>query len=208
VTVVEDPEFPTKVCMGGGGGGGGGGTGTGCDPATDPSCPVDASCSLSGGSTFYPPFVPLVPPQVPSTCRNGFEINNSSPLVYTINSKTAAGSRAITLDVDIATYLAPNHITIRGVDANGQTYVLLDTCRMQTWDMADPTSPRGEERPLDVTIRQFRIDVKQGTTQLAFDFSNDSTTPFYVKAVGLCDFDVTTNPWAGNATKQNYWRPI
>ncbi|HVK87315.1 MAG TPA: hypothetical protein VM513_24530 [Kofleriaceae bacterium] len=206
VTVVEDPEFPTKVCMGGDDG-----SSTGCDPTTDPTCTVDATCGTTGSPSmdYYPPFVPLVPPQVPATCANGFEINNSYPLVYTIDSKTAAGSRAITLDIDIATYTASNWITIRGVDANGQTYVLLDTCRMKTWDRADPTSPRGESRPLDETIRQFRVDVKQGTTQLSFDFSRmECSTPFYVKAVGLCDFDVATNPWAGNATKQNYWRPL
>lgn len=212
VDVTQDPEFPTRVCMGGdGGGGGGGGSSTGCDPTIDPTCTVDATCGTTGSASmdYYPPFVPLVPPQVPATCANGFEINNSYPLVYTIDSKTAAGSRAITLDLDIATYTASNWITIRGVDANGQTYVLLDTCRMKTWDQADPTSPRGHTRPLDETIRQFRVDVRPGTTQLSFDFSKmECSTPFYVKAVGLCDFDIATNPWAGNLQKQNFWRPI
>ena len=110
------------------------------------------------------------------------------PVVYTLSSNTPAGSRAITLDVDFATYLEPDGVLITGVDGQGNTYTLLDTCRIQTWAWEDPTE--GLSRPPDDSIRQFRVDVRQGTTQLTFDFGG-VVSPMYLQVLGLCDFNVT-----------------
>ena len=76
-----------------------------------------------------------------------------------------------------------------GADASGATYTLLDTCRLQTSTTGDPTG--GTSRPPDQTIRQFRIQVKQGTTQLTFNFAG-VLSPMYIQVLGLCDFNVTS----------------
>ncbi len=152
--------------------------------------PIDPQC-MAGGLLLpvFPPYTPLVPPDVPATCSNGFEIGDATPgSAYTIDSKTAAGAAAITLDVDFATYLQADGVIVTGVDASGATYTLLETCRLQTSIAGDPTG--GKSRPPDQTIRQFRIQVKQGTTRLKFDFTG-VVSPMYIQVLGLCDFSVT-----------------
>lgn len=158
--------------------------------------PIDPACASSDNPpSVFPPFVPLKAPDVPATCKNGFELNQAkASSVYTLTSKTAQGSRAITLDVDFATYLVPDGMTITGVDGNGQTYTLLDTCRLQTWTAGDPT--KGAARPPDETIRQFHIDVRAGTKQLKVTFGL-TVSPMYVRILGLCDFNVTQFTSAG-----------
>jgi hypothetical protein len=154
-------------------------------PPIDPLCMGgDASASI------YPPYVPLVPPDVPADCANGFEIGDAtSGSVYTLTTNQPGGSQAITLDVDFATYLEPDGVLITGVNANGTTYTLLDTCRLQTWSSGDPTG--GTSRPPDETIRQFRIKVTAGTKSLKVDFAG-VVSPMYIQVLGLCDFNVTT----------------
>lgn len=159
-------------------------------PPIDPACMASATCNQAQASV-YPPFAALVPPDVPQDCHNGFEVGDpnacqSGAVVYTITSKS--GSRAITLDVDFATYLQPDGVVVTGVDGQGQTYTLLDTCRIQTWTAADPTG--GVMRPPDQTIRQFRLALRAGTTQLRFDFGG-VVSPVYLQVLGLCDFDLT-----------------
>lgn len=152
--------------------------------------PIDPMCA-AGGLLLptFPPYTPLLPPDVPSTCTNGFEIGDAAiGSSYTISAKSAAGSRAILLDVDFATYLQADGVVVTGVNASGATYTLLDTCRLQTSTAGDPTG--GKSRPPDQTIRQFRIQVTQGTSQLTFNFSG-VVSPMYIQVLGLCDFNVT-----------------
>jgi len=145
---------------------------------------------MDGSQTpTFPPFVPLVPPDVPSNCANGFELGNATPgSIYTLATNQSAGAAAITLDVDFATYLQPDAVLITGRDADGGAYTLMDSCRLQTWTQGDPTG--GLKRPPDVTIRQFRIDVHAGTRLLVIDFGG-VVSPMYIQVLGLCDFDVT-----------------
>jgi len=162
-------------------------------PPIDMACMNAPACN-SGLPSVYPPYVPLLPPSVPASCSNGFEMGDpnlcaTGAVSYTINTTTPAGSRAITLDVDFATYVEPDGVVVTGVDAQGNTYTLLDTCRIQTWTARDPSL--GLTRPPDDTIRQFRIDLKQGTTSLTFDFGG-VVSPMYIQVLGLCDFDLTT----------------
>ena len=151
--------------------------------------PIDPQCT-AGGSTLpaFPPYTPLAPPDVPATCANGFEIGNANPgSMYTIDAKSGAGAGAIVLDVDFATYVVPDAVVVTGTDSSSATYTLLDTCRLQTWTAVDPTG--GTSRPPDETLRQFRIHVRHGTTQLNFDFSG-VVSPMYIQVLGLCDFNV------------------
>lgn len=163
--------------------------------------PIDPMC-MSGAFVLpeFPPAVPLIPPDVPSTCSNGFEIGDATPgSKYTLTSKTSKGSRAITLDVDFATYLQADGVVVTGTGPSGATYTLLDTCRLQTSIMGDPTG--GKSRPPDDTLRQFRIQVAQGTTQLVFDFSG-VVSPMYIQVLGLCDFNVTQD------TAATWWQTV
>jgi hypothetical protein len=158
-------------------------------PPIDPMCTAASSC---GDPSVFPPYVPLVPPDVPATCSNGFQVADvGAGAAYVLNATNPGGASAVTLDVDFATYLEPDGVTITGVDAQGATYTLLDTCRIQTYDAPEPTN--GMQRPPDETIRQFRIDVKQGTTSLTVTFAH-VCSPMYLQVLGLCDFDVPSYP--------------
>jgi hypothetical protein len=170
----------------------------------DPACAEGASTSsgpFQGGpgkkgeqNALFPPYVPLKPDDVPASCNNGFELQQAQPSsIYLLKAKTPQGSRAITLDVDFATYTVADGMTITEIDASGSRNVLLDTCRMRTWTSADPTG--GAHRPPDETIRQFRISLAAGTAQLEIKFGQ-VVSPMYLRLVGLCDFDVTPFPSA------------
>jgi len=172
-------------------------------PPIDMACMNAPACN-TGLASVFPPYVTLVPPDVPATCANGFELGDAQECAggavsYTIKSNTSAGSRAITLDVDFATYLEPDGVLVTGLDSQGNTYTLLDTCRIQTWTQADPTG--GTSRPPDETIRQFRLDLKQGTTQITFDFGG-VVSPMYLQVLGLCDFDLT------QFSKSTSWKTV
>jgi hypothetical protein len=161
---------------------------TGGPAAIDPTCST-LSCSGSYAAVF-PPAMPLLPPDVPAACSSGFEIGDvdkCSESSYVLQAKGAGGAAAITLDVDLATYDQADGVTITGVDATGKTYTLLETCRMQTWSLSDPTG--GLSRPPDAAIRQFRLPVKAGTVSLTVDFGL-VRSPMYMQVLGLCDFDV------------------
>jgi hypothetical protein len=168
-------------------------------PAIDPACP--GTCPYSGLVPEFPPFRPLLPPDVPASCANGFELGGANGgcggSTYTLHALRPGGAAAITLDVDWATYLAPDGVTVTGLDATGQRYTLLRTCRMQTALVGGPSTMR----PPDDTIRQFRLPVRAGTTQLDFDFGA-VTTPMYIRVLGLCDFRVT--PF----THAAWWQPV
>ncbi len=180
--IVANPgsEFPTGSCVH-----------VACDGG--PSCTVqavDPTCSVADASVVYPPFVALSAPDVPASCANGFQLGDAqgaSP--YVIKSTTAAGAKALTLDLDFATYTAPDGLLITGVDGNCKQYVLFDSCRLKTADQAEGAYTDGMTRPSDVAIRQFHLDLRAGTTQLTFDFSR-VVSPMYVQVLGLCDFDL------------------
>jgi len=158
-----------------------------------PLQPIDPACTGGGPvASVYPPYVPLFPPDVPASCANGFELGDATPgSVYTLVSDRVGGAAAITLDVDFATYLEADGILIGGQNADGSSYTLMDSCRLQTWSSGDPTG--GRSRPPDQTIRQFHISVPAGTTQLEFNFGG-VVSPMYLQVLGLCDFTVTPFP--------------
>jgi hypothetical protein len=172
----------------------------GVQSSIDPMCP-GLTCNGTFTSVF-PPYVPLLPPGVPASCSTGFELGDANTCdqnVYTVQASSPNGAPAITLDVDFATYAEADGVQITGVDVSGNTYTLLATCRMQTWTMGDPTG--GTSRPPDETIRQFRVDVKEGTKSLTFDFSL-VRSPMYLQVVGLCAFDVT------QFTRAVWWQAV
>lgn len=145
---------------------------------------LDLACGTSDAGVLFPPAVAL-PDSVPADCLRGFEMNNFHG-TWSTDSLTLAGSRAIELEVDVATYQAPDDIRISGT-VNGAERDLFATCRMQTSTYGDRTG--GLIRPQDDCIREFRLDLPTGTTRLTFDFSN-ATTPTYIRVLGLCDFDL------------------
>jgi hypothetical protein len=184
--LITDPgaEIPMGTCVH-----------VACDGGVN--CSIDATCSLADAGTVYPPYVPLYAPDVPSTCANGFEVCDAEGApVYTIHAVPAAGSRALTLDLDFATYLAPDGLLITGIDGNCKPYVLFDSCRLQTADQAESSYTNGMERPTDTAIRQFHLTLRQGTTQLTFDFSR-VVSPMYFQVLGLCDFTMPPTPGVG-----------
>jgi len=151
-------------------------------------CP--AGCA--GPSSTFPPAVPLTPPDLPASCSGGFETNTPPTQAFTVQAISPDGAAARTLDVDIATYKAPDHLRITGVDASGNEYTLLETCSLQTATYGDPTSASGScTRPPDDSIRQFKATVEAGTRSLTFDYTG-ACTPTYTRVLGLCDFAVTT----------------
>jgi hypothetical protein len=150
--------------------------------------PIDPVCAAGGSASTFPPFVPLVPPDEPADCGNGFEVGDATPgSTYTLATNQAAGSAGMTLDVDFATYEKADGVIINGVYADGTSYTLLDTCRLQTWTAGDPTG--GHVRPPDETIRQFRLNLEAGTMKLIVDFGG-VVSPMYIQVLGLCDFMV------------------
>jgi hypothetical protein len=160
-------------------------------PPIDTTCP--GTCPYLGLRSVFPPFVPLARPDVPSYCSNGFELGGATGgcgrSTYTLVSTRAGGARAITLDVDFATYLVPDGVTLTGIDGSGNTYALLLTCRMQTSLVGGPSTMR----PPNDTIRQFRVAVREGTSRLNFDFGA-VTSPMYIQVLGLCDFALPRYP--------------
>lgn len=170
------------------------------DAGTVGQPPIDMACTAGGLLLpVFPPAVPLVPPDVPASCHNGFEIGDATiGSSYTLMSKTTKGAAAITLDVDFATYLQADGVVITGTGPSG-TYTLLDTCRLQTAITGDPTG--GTSRPPDQDIRQFRIQVAQGTTSLTFNFGG-VVSPMYIQVLGLCDFNVTQD------TAATWWQAV
>jgi hypothetical protein len=184
--IITDPgsEVPTGTCVH-----------TTCDGGVN--CAVDSTCNLADAGSVYPPYVPLYAPDVPATCANGFEICDAEGApVYTIHALTPSGSRALTLDLDFATYLAPDGLLITGIDGDCQEYVLFDSCRLQTADESESDYTNGMERPSDIAIRQFHLTLRQGTSQLTFDFSR-VVSPMYFQILGLCDFSLPTAPGVG-----------
>jgi hypothetical protein len=189
VCILSDPnsEIPMGIC-----------TQVQCDGG--PSCSmqaVDPTCSVADASVEYPPYVPLYAPDVPATCANGFEVCDAEGApVYVIHSTSPAGSEGLTLDLDFATYVAPDGLLITGVGACNTEYVLFDSCRISTAPDAEGTYTNGMERPTDTAIRQFHLTLLPGTTQLTFDFSR-VTSPMYFQILGLCDFALPPTPGVG-----------
>jgi hypothetical protein len=166
-----------------------------CDGGVN--CSIDTTCSEADAGTVYPPFVPLNPPDVPASCANGFEVCDAEGAApYTIMAMTPQGSRALTLDLDFATYVAPDGLLITGIDGCGRSYVLFDSCRLQTADMSESSYTNGMARPSDIAIRQFHLALREGTSQLTFDFSR-VVSPMYFQILGLCDFSLPPVPGVG-----------
>jgi hypothetical protein len=165
-----------------------------------PSCSmqaIDPECSVGDAAVAYPPYVPLYPPDVPASCPNGFEVCDAEGApTYVIHSNTPAGSRAVTLDLDFATYVAPDGLLITGVDGTCAPYVLFDSCRISTAPSSESSYTDGMARPSDVALRQFHLDLHPGTTQLTFDFSR-VVSPMYFQVLGLCDFALPATPGVG-----------
>jgi hypothetical protein len=184
----------------GDGAGGGDGDTSGCieGPCAeqpdegDVSNPIDPACAgddAVNAPQLLVPKWPTLADTVPNECLRGFEMNRLRQHVHTISS--AQGSRAITLEIDIATYTASDAIRISAVDGGGNETILVDTCRMRTAQYADPTG--GTTRPPEDSIRDFRAQLPAGTKTLKVDHTNAST-PTYIRILGLCDFDIQPPP--------------
>lgn len=186
VTLNPGKEFETSVCVH-----------TACTGTDCTTQSVDPTCAQGAMDVVYPPFVPIVPPTVPANCANGFELTDAlGAMNYVLKSKTAAGSQGMTLNLDFATYTAPDGLIITGSDGKCPPYVLFESCRLKTADKPFSAYGNGMERPADIALRQFNLELRPGTTELTFDFSKVES-PMYVRVLGLCDFNVT--PAAGVA---------
>ena len=169
----------------------------GTTPCSGNDCLHDGSVSSflpavcpDPGADSSPPYITLAPPDVPTCCANGFEIGNASPgSSYVLSATAMGGARAITVDIDYATYRDADEVVVTAVGASSASTTILDTCKLITSSDGDPT--QGLTRPPDDTIRQYHMQVPAGTTQLEFNFAG-VVSPMYIRALGLCDFDVAT----------------
>lgn len=189
---ISGGEFPTHTCV--------------YSQCSGPDCvlnPIDTACNDSsqwGGKDLpIAPYVPLSPPSVPAECHNGFQTSNRAGSESIIlHSLKLEGSRKITLDIDLATYTMGDGITIVGVDSCGKEYVLFETCRIRTGDKSVSAYTKPDQpRPDDIAIRQFKAELRAGTTELRVDFSR-VVSPMYLQVLGLCDFEEPTptkKPW-------------
>jgi hypothetical protein len=152
-----------------------------------PTNPVDPMCSSSATVTpVLVPYVPLGDPDVDLGCEQGIEWQNCSGSI-SLRANAAGGTRARTLVVDVATYTAPDRLRIQGIDASGAAYVLLDTCRIRTSEIGDPTD--GRTRPPNELIRRFEITLREGTRAITLD-ATAAPSPWYMRVLGLCDLEV------------------
>jgi hypothetical protein len=180
ITVNPGKEFESRVCVH-----------TACSGSDCTTQSVDPTCAQGATEVVYPPFVPIVPPTVPANCANGFELTDAEGAPnYVLKSKNPSGSQGMTLNLDFATYTAPDGLIITGTDGKCQPYVLFESCRLKTADKPFSAYGNGMERPDDIALRQFNLELRAGTTELTFDFSKVES-PMYVRVLGLCDFDVT-----------------
>lgn len=157
----------------------------------DPLANIDSACTtltsgLFDGIAVTPEQSPLAR-TAPVDCRSGIEFNNLKHASFDLAS--AGGSRAITLELDIASYSRADRMKIL---ADGK--LMLDTCRLRTAKYIDPTN--GAERPPEDSIRYFRVTLPAGVRTLSFDFGG-ATSPTYMKVVGLCDFAATATNVSG-----------
>jgi hypothetical protein len=172
---------------------------------------------------FFPPQEAPKAPTVPNECLAGFEMNNLIDKSFTLHAlNPAQGSRAITLELDVATYRKEDTIKIVGVKTDGSTYTMFHTCRLRTWDLVDWTGgkrrPDRDERPTRVndrpgtltektSIREFRPVLQAGTKAIRFNFKG-ADSPTYIRVLGLCDFRVDAekdNPFSATSPK---FRPV
>lgn len=205
--VSGGPSGSTTVGTGTGTGGGlGSGTGTGTSGAignafgTGPVTPqeitqvnssnIDAKCAAqtpaaeANPADFVFPVKTTPANELAATCQNGFEVNNT-PGTLTLTS--AAGSQAVTLAVDFAAYQAPNFFRMQASGSWGQNTTVLDSCRLRTACYGDPSG--GTCRPPEDSIRSFNVALPAGTTSVTMFF--DDSSPYYVRVLGLCDFDLS-----------------
>jgi hypothetical protein len=188
----DDPPRPGET-------GGGHDNGNGCiegpcpDAAIgDPRDPIDAACTghqaVPNQALFVPKWGPLAP-TVPADCLRGFEINRLEQHTYSISA--IQGSRAITLEIDIATYNVADAIRISASDGAANETILVETCRMRTSMYEDPTG--GTTRPPEDSIRDYRVPLPAGSKVLRVD-NTKASSPTYVRILGLCDFEIGPPP--------------
>jgi hypothetical protein len=172
-----------------------GGTTDGSTDGGDQQLPVDPTCSKTNleYATVFNGYVMSVPKwdepayTVPNTCLSGFEVNDEQfPNGITLLTTDPLGANGRTLELDYATYTAPNMMKITGVLLDGSTYSLFESCVLRTWKNSHPTSTT---RPCEGTIRAFRPVLKQDTVKLIIE--PRGITPYYIRMLGLCDFNLS-----------------
>lgn len=141
------------------------------------------------------------PPQTPLNysisnfgCQTNLEVNNIRGEVLTFQSSLPQGSEERVLQIDVATYVAADVITISASNILGQSVNLLQTCRMRTACYGDPTD--GKSRPPEDSIRTFRVTLPAGTKTITLDYLKSKSNT-YTRIIGLCDFNLESVPTAG-----------
>jgi hypothetical protein len=157
----------------------------------DPGKPVDLSCAENKRKdiVIQIPRVDLAP-SISNNCKSGIEFNRLENGKFRLTAKQRT-SLVRNLDIDLATYAAPDRVRIVAKTTGGDV-VIFDSCRLRTFDAADPTN--GDRRPPEASIREFHSKMPKGTKSIEFDFS-EAQTPTYLRILGLCDFDLE-NPVA------------
>jgi hypothetical protein len=168
--------------------------------------PIDLACQSGANPAsdeiVYPDKIELLF-ELPDSCLTGFEMNRLRKNTYSIEVDQSIfphGTQARILELDLATYVAPDKIKIYGVNADGSEYLMLDSCRLQTATYGDPTD--GKVRPPEDSIRSYRLELRENTRSLRFDFSAVNT-PTYLKVMGLCEFDLSR---PAPVSKVSWWR--
>lgn len=131
-----------------------------------------------------------LPLTLPDSCVLGFELNSPLPeKLLSYQSLDFLGSKERILEFDYASYLPPSAIRITGTRLNGERYVLFESCSVRS-EIAPAGSKKS--RPCETHIRNYRLLLKSNTVKLQFEAVKN--TPFYVRLLGLCDFNLSQIP--------------
>lgn len=123
---------------------------------------------------------------LPDSCLAGFELNSPLPQKgLEFKSLDLLGAQARVLEFQYASYSPPSSVRITGRLLGGESYTLFESCGVRT-DIAP--SGKKKDRPDEEHIRHYRLNLRSGTISIKFEAVKQ--TPFYVRLLGLCDFDM------------------
>ena len=166
-------------------------------PAIDNRC----SASIDPKKAYLPPWWERPSLEKDLQCDTGFELWNGATQDFTIQSNLPAGTVSDRIvELDFATYRAPNALTVYGTRKDGSRYLIFDSCLMSTSPYAEGKalglSPHpvinGKKRPVEESIRYFQLRIEAGT--VALSFHQKGNTPFYIRMNQLCEFGASMKP--------------
>lgn len=171
----------------------------------------DPVCRKGAHKAFFVDLWPRLPSTLPSSCQSGAEIWNvpvSKHIVLKASNASSGTSADRQIDLDYATYKAANSARITAKLANGSSKVIFEPCLISTHkDVESRCMSSPGTRPIDGSIRDFRVVVPKGTVELKIQ-GLDNNTPWYLRVKGLCEFKVTQPVYSATLKGDEKYRPF